>query len=117
MTDRRTAISSLTIGDLFHAEGDNGAKLICLVTGVIEKTVEARTVTSQIWLEFDRRTGIGKRGNGTCEIDSIAPLPIEIRDVLLGLDQRYVRGEDPKLLDTEKRALLFVGSFYAANPI
>lgn len=117
MAERAAAFRNLVLGDIFHAEGDNGASLICLVTTVTDTTIQGRTVTTQYSLDFDRQTGIGKWGEGTCVIDSIAPLPAEIRDALLGLDRRYAAGGDPKLLDTEKRALVFVGSFYAANPL
>jgi hypothetical protein len=115
--DRPAALRSLAVGDIFHAEGDNGASLICLITAITDTAIQARTVTSQLSLDFDRQTGIGGWGKGTCVVDSIAPLPTEIRDALLGLDRRYALGGDPKLLDAEKRTLVFVGSFYAANPI
>jgi hypothetical protein len=117
MADRPAALSDLAVGELFHANGDNGASLICLVAAVTDTVIEARTVTTQICLDFDRQTGIGKWGNGMCVVDSIAPLPTEIRDTLLGLDRRYALGGDPRLLDIEKRALIFVSSFYRANPI
>ena len=118
MTDRpAAALTRLAVGEIFHATGGNGASLICLVTAVTEKTIQVRTVTTQLSLDFDRETGVGRWGKGTGVIDSIAPLPADIRDALLGLDRRYAAGGNPKLLDTEKRALLFVGSFYAANPL
>jgi hypothetical protein len=117
MTDRPAVISSLAVGDIFHAEADNGASLICLVTDVTDTAIQARTVTTQISLDFDRQSSIGKWGKGTCVVDSIAPLPAEIRHALLGLDRRYALGGDPRLLDTEQRALVFVTSFYTANPI
>jgi hypothetical protein len=115
--DRQAALRSLAVGDIFHAEGDNGASLICIIIAITDAAIQARTATSQMSLDFDRQTGIGGWGKAHASIDSIAPLPADIRDALLGLDRRYAAGGDLKLLDTEKRALVFVGWFYAANPI
>ena len=117
MRDRTDALRTLGIGDIFHGEGSNGASLLCLVTGVTETTIEARTMTSQYALEFDRRTGTCVWGKGAGTIDSIALLPDEIRDALLGLDRRYRVGDDATLSDREKRALIYVASFYPANPV
>ena len=115
--DRPNALRRLTVGDIVHGEGSNGASLLCLVTAITEATVQARTMTSQYDLEFDRRTGICEWGRGTGVIDSIAPLPADIREALLGLDLRYRSGGDAKLSDAEKHALIFVASFYPAHPI
>ena len=113
----KPTITDLAVGDIFHATAENDARLICLVTSITQMVIHARTVTTQYSLEFDRQSGIGQWGKGTSVIDSMAPLPPDIRDALLGLDQRYRRGDDPKLLDAEKKALLFVASFYPANPV
>jgi hypothetical protein len=60
--DRRTLLGALDIGDIFHAEYPNGAKCICLVLLVDDRTIQARRVTSQENLEFDRQTGVEKAG-------------------------------------------------------
>jgi hypothetical protein len=52
-----------------------------------------------------------------CTIDSIAPLPTEIREVMVQLDRRYGEGDDPRLRDEEIDALLFVNSFYRAPSV
>ena len=120
MPDRKTALAKLAVGDIFHGESTSGASLICLVTSVTEETIMARTMTTQLSFQFDRRTGIAQWGAelNLCSIDSTAPLPMEIHNVLLGLDQRYRLGQEPerfRLTDAEKRALVFVASYYPAN--
>jgi len=116
MPDRDMAIRNLATGDIFHADGANRASLICLVTSVTETTVQARTLTTQLCLSFNRQTGTAAWDSGT--IDSTAPLPVAVADALLGLDRRYRLGTDPdraRLLDAEKRALSFVYHFYREN--
>jgi len=81
--------------------------------------------------EFDRTTGVENVDNNPVVIDSVAPLPGDIRDILLGLDRKYReaeyrRAEDPnwrlpedeaKLTKDEIRALLFVGKLHENYPI
>ena len=57
MPDRKPLLAKLDVGDIFHAEYPNGAKCICLVLSVNDATIDARRVTSQENLEFDRQTG------------------------------------------------------------
>ena len=73
--------------------------------------------------EFDRTTGVENVDNNPVVIDSVAPLPGDIRDILLGLDRKYREAEyrraeapnwrlpedEAKLTKDEIRALLFVG--------
>jgi hypothetical protein len=120
MADREAALRSLVGGNIFHAESPNGASLICLVTSVTETTIFARTVTTQICLEFDRQTGTAKWGDESalCTIDSTRTLPAKIYDVMLQIDRKFGVERDLgkfKLLDTEIEALLFVDSYYASN--
>jgi len=130
MLDRKALIGELDIGDIFHAEYPNGAKCICLVLSVNDATIQARRVTSQESLEFDRQTGIEK-ANGEeplAVINSVAPLPAEIHNVFLELDRKYaaVHGRDDifernpeyfKLTDAEKKAFRFIDKHYASNPL
>lgn len=124
MTDIPAALRALNVTDIFHAEAPGGAQLICLVTSVSETAIQARAVTSQVSLIFDRRTGVASWGRDTCEIDSVEPLPAGIHEVLVALDRKYQsdcksgfrRPEaEFRLSDTEKRALLFTRRFYAAS--
>jgi hypothetical protein len=119
MADRKTALNNLAVGDIFHAESPNGASLICLIMAVTETTIQARTVTTQKHLEFDRQTGIAKWGDEPvlCTIDSVTPLPADIHNVLLGIDRKFRLEQEPerlKLHDAEKRALLYVDSHYSS---
>jgi hypothetical protein len=122
MADRKTALMSLGVGDIFHAESPNGASLICLVLSVTETAIEARTVTRHTYLVFDRQTGIAKLGHEPvlCTIDSIAPLPEEIHNVMLGIDRKFGPGsnvENVKLTRAEIDAFVFISSHYSSNPL
>jgi hypothetical protein len=117
--DRSTALKALVEGSIFHATTPNGASFICLVTLVANSQIWARRVTTQEQLVFDRATGIAEISDNSvaCTIDSTAPLPANIHEVLLQLDRRYGTGDDPRLRREEKDALLFVGRFWRAHPL
>jgi hypothetical protein len=122
MSERADSIKNLSVGDIFHAESPNGASLICLVTSVTIASLHARTVTTQKDYEFDRRTGVALSGPERCPciVDSVKPMPPEVPQTFLELDRRYRLGGDPerfKLLEAEKRALIFVASYYPENPV
>lgn len=124
MLDRSAALHSIAVGDLFHAAAPNGASLICLAHTVTETTIHARPVTSQDEYEFDRGTGVADREiNGDrvpCIIDSVAPLPADIHQVMLGLDRKSSDPspeKDSGLNDAECRGLIFAAQYYPANPI
>jgi hypothetical protein len=122
VADRRTALANLVVGDIFHARSPNGASLICLVLSVTETAIQARTVTTQRHLEFDRITGVAELRDGPtlCTIDSTAPLPVEIHNIMLGIDQKFRLEQDPRRLrlnDAEKRALIYIDSYYALNQL
>jgi hypothetical protein len=137
MSDHEALFRRLVVGDIFHAsflpEGHSGPSLICLVTSVTETSIQARTVTTQFRFQFSLKTGetesVDERAfvargdeNVVCAIDSIAPLPVDIHNVMLGIDrkfrlERYERNpERIKLNDAEKKALIFVGTYYPENP-
>lgn len=122
--------ANLAAGDIFHAEAPNGASMVCLVLSVDETTIQARRVTGQANLEFDRRTGVAEVGENSvrCVINSVATLPIEIYNVFLALDRKYqaVHGQKDifeknpeyfKLSEAEKKALLFIDSHYSSSPL
>ena len=117
MGDRREKLSRLLPGDIFHATCPNQASLICLVEAVGDDRIEARRVTTQDHVTFDSagRT-LSDDPEVRCTIDSIAPLPVDIHNVLLGLD-RKMRLRFDKLNRAEKDALLFIADFYPANRI
>lgn len=127
----RNCLHNLAVGDIFHASAPNGASLICLATAVMDTIIQARTVTHQMHLEFDRETGIAewinaKRWPGkgmddepvTCAIDSVTPLPIDVHEVMLFVDrkERLAHLSDhARLSDVEKEALIFIYSYYREN--
>jgi hypothetical protein len=123
MANRAEALNKLVVGDIFHAESPNAPSLICLVVAVTETRIQARTVTHQLHLEFDRQTGVAKWGDERvlgAIVNSVAPLPVDIHNVMLGIDRKFRLEQDLerlKLNDAEKRALVFVGSHYSANPV
>jgi hypothetical protein len=121
MADRRILLSELAVGDLFHARSPNGAKLICLAIFATETTIQARRVTTQEPLEFDRRTGVEISDDGPdCRIDSVTPLPADLRSVIMGIDRKYRAERDPerlKLTGAEIKALVDAGAHYASNPL
>jgi len=117
---REIALRSIAVGDIFHGTCPNGASLICLVISVTEATIHARRVTTQEDIEFDRELGVERSGDGRvlATIDSVAPLPADIHEVMLGLDRRYRFGhglERLKLTDVEKRAFSFIHDYYPSN--
>lgn len=130
MTNRGAALKKIAIGDIFHAGGTNGASFICLALQVRESAVFARRVTTQSVHWFDRTTGFDQ-DNPKIVIDSVAPLPDDIREIMLGIDRlfreaEYRRAEEPDWKSPEDhfrqskdqiRALLFVAEFYPAHPL
>jgi hypothetical protein len=121
MADRKTMLSKLVVGDIFQADGPNGACLPCLIYAVTATIIKARAVTTQAHYEFNRETGIGNwRGGIPITINSIAPLPVEIHNIILGMDRKYrlLYGmERAKLTDDEIRALLFLSEHHLTNQL
>jgi hypothetical protein len=120
LTERKRALGRLVVGDIFHAEARNGASYICLIETVTADKIEARRVTTQDHVEFDRSTGATLGGDGPCFIDSIAPLPLAIHNIMLGLDRKMRLQHDPdkyKLSKEEIQAIDFVNEYYPLNPL
>jgi hypothetical protein len=129
MIDRDTCLRDLCVGDIFHAEYPNGASCICLVLSVSETTIQARRVTTQENLSFNRRTGVEEvaADQPQAVIDSVTALPPEVHNTFLEMNKKYEtlmsmdeasRFEDlerHKLSEAEKKALIFVYSHYASN--
>jgi hypothetical protein len=116
---REQLLSNLVVGDFFRALAANGAELICLVTRVREDVIEARRFTTREEFRFDRITG-RVYADFESVIDSVAPLPENVRNVLLGLDRRYRLSSNDDygvFTEDERKALLFISSFYPENPV
>jgi len=120
MENREGQLARLLVGDIFHATCANGASLICLAAVVTRDRIVARRITSQDRFEFNRATGSSVGGKSQCSIDSVAPLPVPVFNVMLGLDRKMRLQRDPekfKLDRDEKDALRFVDTYYAGNPL
>lgn len=131
MTGREAALRDISAGDLFHASTQSGASFVCLALQVRERTIFARRITTQSVHEFDRTTGIEDPDDIPLTINSVAKLPADVHEIMLGLDRKYREAEyrhaeDPewdlpedeaRLTKDEIRGLLFVGNFYRAHPI
>jgi len=122
MPNRESELRKLDVGHIFHAHSPNGAGLICLVLSTTEETIQSRTVTTQVYLEFDRRTGNAEWGEEPiiCTIDSVTPLPAEVHNTMLEIDRKFRLErnlERLRLTDAEKRALVFVASHYPSNQL
>ncbi len=121
MTNRLESIRDIKEGDIFHAVAPNGASLVCQALTVSDAVIEAQRMfmPGEIY-RFDRTTGVDDREGIPGKIDSIAPLPDDIRDVLLKLDHRNRTSNAPgsaKLSEPEKKALLFIYDHYRSNQI
>lgn len=129
MIDRANALQNLTVGDFFHARNpQTGASLVCLVTGLNNETIYARRIHTQDDVQFDRSTG-RRLGKGDTAIDCVAPLPSEIRGILMQLDRRYqaahalirqgieVDPREARYTADERRAHDVLDAHIAANPI
>jgi hypothetical protein len=118
--DRKRKLGRLVVGDIFHAMARNGAIYICLIEAVTGDKIEARRVTTQEHVAFDRSTGAILGDEAPCTIDSIAPLPVHIHNVMLGLDRKMRLQSDPekyKLNKEEIQAIAFVNEYYPSNPL
>jgi hypothetical protein len=110
---REQVLQSLVVGDLFDA-----SPAICIVTGVSQSTIDARRLLVLEHFSFDRVTGIESESGRV--IHSVAPLPLDVQNVLIALDRRHRLGRSPadaKLTETEKAALLFIADFYNTNAL
>jgi hypothetical protein len=132
MTERQAALKRIAVGDIFHAciRPDDGPSYICLALQVREDRIFARRMTIQSVHWFDRATGV-EIDDDRVVIDSVASLPEDIREVMLGLDQKYRENEDQwaedpdweppqgssRLTPDQRRALIFIADFYPAHPL
>lgn len=132
MTKREAALKTIGVGDIFHASlrPDGGPSYICLVLQVHEDRIFARRMTIQSVHWFDRATG-AEIDDDRVVIDSVAPLPGDIRGIMLGLDQKYQENEyrwaeDPdwqppegssRLTQEQISAFKFIADFYPAHPL
>lgn len=132
MTEREAALRGIAVGDIFHARirPDSGPSYICLALQVHEDRIFARRMTTQSVHWFDRATG-AEIDDDRVVIDSVEPLPDDIRETMLDLDRKYQevefrQAEDPdweepegssRLTPEQRRAFSFIAKFYPAHPL
>lgn len=86
------------------------------VMRVDQTTIATRRLLTGGDENFDPQTGRGDR----CTLDSVAPLPADIHDLIYNLDRRQhlaVSVEELRLTRSEKEALLFIAKFYPTHPL
>ena len=133
MTDREAALTSITVGDIFHASirgRTDGPSYPCLTIQVRDDAIFARRMSTQSVHWFDRATGV-EIDDDRIVIDSVAPLPDDIREIMLSIDRlfreaEHRRAEEPDWEPPENyfhhskdqiRALLFIADFYPKNQL
>lgn len=132
MTEREAALNRIAVGNIFHAgiQLGEGPSYVCLTLQVRESKIFARRMTTQSVHWFDRASGV-EIDDERVVVNSVATLPEDIHQIMLGLDRKYREdelryAEDPdwvmpdeetKLTAEQKRALLFIGKFYRDHPL
>ncbi len=115
LSNWRSSLSWLVPGDLVHGRCSQGHSLLCLVESLGPDRIVTRRITTQEPVTFDIETGEVMGAPGGC-LDSIMPLPVDLHDVLLGLDRKMRLGDQP-LSPVEKDALDLANEVYAAHPL
>ena len=115
----------LETGDILAARVPGGNNIPFLVVTADANSINARAITSQIPLVFDRSTGEAlddpdDHPRRVWRISCVQPLPLEIHQLMLSLDRRMRLGSNGitnPLDEGDKRALLYVGDYFEANAI
>ena len=115
MPDLRSKLCLLVPGDIIHGRHSAGPSLVCIVEAVEIDRLETRRITTQRHITFDIETGV-EIDFPECRLDSIEPLPVDVHNVLLGLDRKIRVGKVP-INQAERDALLFAADFYPAHPL
>ncbi|MDA3877126.1 MAG: hypothetical protein PF483_08555 [Halothiobacillus sp.] len=117
-------LRELNPGDIVHAKPPWGASLICVITSIDNISIHTRVVTTQFEYSFGLSNGLSLPPESEdWGIDSIARLPEEIHNVMLGLDKKFQTlrlesfGGESVLTEEERRALLFVADYYPRHPL
>jgi hypothetical protein len=130
MTEREAALKKISVGNMFHASMPGGGSYPCLTLQVRDEAIFARRVSTQSVHWFDRTTGVDI-DDPRLVIDSVAPLPDEVQEIMLSIDllfreAEYRSAEEPDwepaedhfhLSKDQIRALLFIAKFYPENPL
>lgn len=113
--DWQSKLSWVVPGDLVSGREEGKRNLVYLVESVGPDCLRTRRITTQEKVTFDIETAEAIEAPG-CRLGSIVPLPVEVHDVLLGLD-RKMRLSDQPISDAEKAALDFADEVSLAHPL
>lgn len=120
---RSRKLAALDVGDIVGATL-GGNILSFLVTRADETFVDARAISAQFQLRFDRATGeateIEDGQTRHWRIVSMQPLPLEYHNLMLAHDRQRRLGSNGTtnpLGDGEIRAILYLADHWAAYPI
>jgi hypothetical protein len=119
MSSREQALAAVKVGDVIFGLGAGGQEKLLLVYKVDREGFSARHVTTQMSFRFDRdgKTRLYADG-GRCTVVSIAQLPPEAHQVVVGLDRKMRAGKeypDFVLSEAEIGLLLTHGDFFKSH--
>jgi hypothetical protein len=105
---------------MVYARTDDGRQIgrICIVTNVQDGKIEARSITTQEILIFQRRnqSNIFMEQSGWLRLLGVPPAPAEVLSAFHELDRRY-RGmtslEEARLTQDERLAIRWIYAHYA----
>ena len=118
---RKQVLDAIKQGNVIYGIAAGGQEKLMLVYRTTPDTICARHVTTQTKVEF-RRDGRSRwcEGGGSCTIVSVAALPAEEHDVVLGLDRKMREAKeltDLKLSKAEIQMLRMKAEFYQSRPL
>lgn len=110
-------LENVRSGDFFFVQCGGNARATCIMTSISGFAVYARSITTQMILQFDIRTGEGNSGEGdyACKVVSVVQPPANVAEVLNNIDRKYRLLNAPegvRLLKREIEALIYVDDHY-----
>ncbi len=121
LSARQAALDAVKVGDVVFGIAGNGQEKLMLVYKADQQSIFTRHVTSQTRVEFGR-DGKSRQvtDGGSCTIVSVASLPPEDHETVLGLDQKMRTAKkypEAVLSRAEVEFLLRHDRFFKANPL
>jgi len=118
---RQVALDAVKVGDVIFGVAAGGQEKLMLVYKADRRSIFARHITSQTWVEFGR-DGLSRRvpDRGSCTIVSVATLPAADYDLAIALDHKMRTAKkypDAVLSHAEVDFLLRHDKFFKAHPL